>query len=183
MAKTARPMPAHQRLPTGQGAGSGADAHIRWTDGELIKHIDQRYHQRHPEAARRLLERAEAAGAAGIGHRFGDDLRQLLEDLDRHLFKEDMRLFPMMEQGGSPLITQLLDDLQRDHARHLQQLQSLQAFVQQPHPGLPEVAREAWLALRQELTCFAANLARHVQLEDDMLFPRFRIPRDPTSPP
>ncbi len=50
----------------------------------------------------------------------GEDLAGHLESmaaaLEAHMSKEEMRLFPMMEQGGRALIGHLIDDL-RQHMR------------------------------------------------------------------
>lgn len=42
-------------------------------------------------------------------------MRTIGDELEQHMFKQEMRLFPTMEQGGNTLICPLIEDLHREH--------------------------------------------------------------------
>jgi regulator of cell morphogenesis and NO signaling len=82
------------------------------------------------------------------------------------MFKEEARLFPMMEQGGNTLIVQLIDAMRAEHREHEDRVAALQARVDQlTMPGATPFSA-AFAAL-------LAELAEHVRAEDEILFPRF----------
>ena len=45
------------------------------------------------------------------------------------MFKEEMRLFPMMEQGGNTLIGLLIEDLHREHVAHEKAMNALSSLA------------------------------------------------------
>jgi hypothetical protein len=61
---------------------------------------------------------AATVEARGIDDGLVDELRAIGNALEQHMFKEEMRLFPMMEQGGNTLIGLLIEDLHREHVAH-----------------------------------------------------------------
>ena len=91
--------------------------------------------------------------------------------LEMHMFKEEMRLFPMMEQGGNTLIVHLIDDMQAEHLDHadvVAELEHRMADLVAPAGTEPDVA-----ALRAAVAKLFDDLAQHVQLEETVLFPMF----------
>jgi regulator of cell morphogenesis and NO signaling len=88
--------------------------------------------------------------------------------LEQHQFKEEMRLFPMMEQGGNTLIGHLIDDLEAEHRMHEDTMAALQAALAGWHDGGADAQ-----VLRAGLARLFADLADHVRVEDEVLFPRF----------
>ncbi|MFO1341488.1 MAG: hemerythrin domain-containing protein [Burkholderiaceae bacterium] len=143
----------------------------------LIAHIVERFHERHRRDLPRLVAAARELGPAGAG--VAAHLTAMASALEQHMFKEEMRLFPMMEQGGSPLVGLLIDDLEREHRTHeasIERLQSLLAAL--VVPAGREAAAEAVRAAAGRLV---ADLSEHVRLEDEDLFARFAAaPRSPT---
>lgn len=129
----------------------------------LIAHILERFHETHRRELPGLIAQAQAVSAP-----LGGMLAALAEGLEQHLFKEEMRLFPMMEQGGSSLIVHLIDDMQAEHERQQQELLELQALID----GEAIAARAP--ALQQGLAKLLADLREHMRVEDEVLFPRFR---------
>jgi regulator of cell morphogenesis and NO signaling len=99
------------------------------------------------------------------------DLQHWAAQLELHMFKEEMRLFPMMEQGGNTLIPRLIDDLQREHFAHGHALQAMLQRLDAMPPSCQ--AAPAWQALRSGLQAFEAALQAHIALEDGTLFPMF----------
>ncbi len=129
----------------------------------LIAHIVDRFHETHRRELPALAAQARAAGAPAAD--LAVHLVSMTEALELHMFKEEMRLFPMMEQGGSTLVGLLIDDLEREHRAHDQAIARLEALA----AALP--ATEG--ALRAGVAGFVADLGEHVRLEDEVLFPRF----------
>lgn len=134
----------------------------------LIEHILERFHEGHRRDLPPLQGQAQAAVAAGAPPALGQALDAMAQALEQHQFKEEMRLFPMMQQGGNSLIGHLLDDLEAEHRQHEQAMAALHHQLQ----AWPDTGPEAQ-ALRQGLARLFAELAEHVRVEDDLLFPRF----------
>ena len=138
---------------------------------DLVGHVLERFHEAHRRDLPRIvaLARDVEAGAGPAG--FAAPFAALAEALEMHMFKEEMRLFPMMEQGGNSLIVRLIDDMQAEHGLHGDEVAHIEALLQ----ALPAAgAGSALASLRTAWTGFLADLAEHTQLEDERLFPMFR---------
>ena len=138
---------------------------------DLVEHVLERFHEAHRRDLPRIvaLARDVEAGAGPAG--FAAPFAALAEALEMHMFKEEMRLFPMMEQGGNSLIVRLIDDMQAEHGLHGDEVAHIEALLQ----ALPAAgAGSALASLRTAWTGFLADLAEHTQLEDERLFPMFR---------
>ncbi len=127
----------------------------------LIAHILDRFHEGHRRDLAMLRPQARAASAA-----LADHLDAMAAALEHHMFKEEARLFPMMEQGGHGLLPLLIDDIEAEHRSHEEAVARLRALMEVPMPD----------ALRRGLERFVDDLAEHVRLEDAVLFRHF--PRD-----
>lgn len=140
----------------------------------LIEHIQTRFHEGHRQALPELLTLAAAVEAQGIDKGLVDALRAIGRDLEQHMFKEEMRLFPMMEQGGNTLIGRLIEDLHREHVAHEQ---GMECFRVRAHELAQAHRTDAALqALAQAVEAFADELSCHIRAEDDELFPLFCSP-------
>jgi regulator of cell morphogenesis and NO signaling len=145
----------------------------------LIEHIVTRYHEGHRRALPALLALAARVEAPGIGPGLADDLRAIGQALEQHMFKEEMRLFPMMEQGGNTLIGRLIEDLHREHVDHEAAMDSFRTRLHDSQAAC--VGEPTFLALVEGIDAFAAELAAHIRAEDSELFPLFAEPRQPAS--
>jgi regulator of cell morphogenesis and NO signaling len=136
---------------------------------ELIAHIVERFHETHRRELRKLAALASELGASGAD--LAEHLASMATALELHMFKEEMRLFPMMEQGGNALIGRLIEDLERDHRVHEQAISGLEELTAR----LSVLAERAETvdALRTGVAKLVADLRAHIRLEDDVLFPRF----------
>jgi regulator of cell morphogenesis and NO signaling len=94
--------------------------------------------------------------------------------IEQHMFKEEVRLFPMMEQGGNTLIGRLIEDVHREHVMHEHTMDEFRARLRSldrtssADPALQQLVRGV-----DEL---ATELARHIRAEDEELFPLFAVP-------
>ena len=140
----------------------------------LIEHIQTRFHDGHRRALPELMTMATAVEAQGIDKGLVDALRAIGHALEQHMFKEEMRLFPMMEQGGNTLIERLIEDLHREHVAHEQGMDCFQARVRESAQA--HRANATLQALAQAVEVFADELISHIHAEDDELFPLFCAP-------
>jgi regulator of cell morphogenesis and NO signaling len=147
----------------------------------LIDQIMRRFHDGHREQFPRLLVLADGLPAAGPTEGLAADVQRLVDALEQHMFKEEMRLFPMMVQGGHTLIEQLIDDLQAEHAEQDAALAALRSRLQALAVG--EEAAAALPRLLQGVEQLAAELELHVQAEDRQLFPMFQRRRPVAGSP
>jgi regulator of cell morphogenesis and NO signaling len=141
------------------------------TAAELIAHILARFHETHRRELPEILRLAAELEAGGATPGLLDQLAAMAEALDSHMFKEEMRLFPMMEQGGNTLIGHLIDDMHEEHLAHRAEMARLESLL----ASLP-VAAEQMAPLRAALGKLFADLVEHIHAEDDVLFPMFIEP-------
>jgi regulator of cell morphogenesis and NO signaling len=135
---------------------------------ELIAHVLDRYHETHRRELPQILQLARELQARGAPPAVADHPDAMAKALESHMFKEEMRLFPMIEQGGNTLIGHLIADMHAEHLEHCEataRLQALLAGLRAP-PGAE--AEEA--ALRAAVAKLLDDLAQHMQLEDQILF-------------
>lgn len=135
----------------------------------LIAYILERFHETHRRELPDLVALAQALH--GPGAEVAEQLESMGQALEMHMFKEEVRLFPMMEQGGNSLIGHLIDDMSREHRAHDEQIEllgSLVATLQSPPSGEATLA-----ALRVGVARLIDDLHLHMRIEDDVLFPPF----------
>ncbi len=142
----------------------------------LIDHIQTRYHQTHrqqlPELAA-LSRRVETVHAdhpevpAGLA----DLLEQMIGDMEVHMKKEELILFPAMRNQAAGGLGAPISQMRHDHDDHDRTLQHVHALTGGCIP--PEDACQTWQALYAGLAQFKADLTAHIHLENNILFPRF----------
>lgn len=144
--------------------------------GELTRFIEERYHARHrtdlPEAAA-LAERVEQV------HRDTPDVpqglamlvRQMIGELEVHMKKEELILFPAIRRGGMPGIENPIAMMRTDHDDHAIEVGRIRALTK----GfiLPSYACGTWRLLYARLADFVSDLEEHIRLENEVLFPHF----------
>lgn len=132
----------------------------------LIERILETYHEPH---RRELPELVRLAGELGL-EAVAADLAELEELLELHMFKEEMRLFPMMQQGSSGLLGHLVEDMMDEH-RAIEALAGPLAatLAERCPPGCGGTAE----ALGDLARHFFSELHAHASLEDETLFAPF----------
>ncbi len=165
-------------MPAGMRTASTPDIVARAS--ALIELIQTRYHEGHRRALVDLL--ADAAEVEALGGEAGivDALQGFAKALEQHMFKEEMRLFPMMEQGGNTLIRHLIEDMDREHREHEQALRRLQTSLHaMPPAATADAARHR---LVEGFDRLAAELSDHIRTEDELLFALFAPPAAAGAP-
>ncbi|MEQ8816881.1 MAG: hemerythrin domain-containing protein [Thalassobaculum sp.] len=145
----------------------------------LIAHIVQRYHEAHrrelPELVR-LSSRVEAVHRdhPSVPGGLADALERLSGDLGSHMAKEEAALFPLMLDGGHPMIAHPIAQMRHEHDDHGAAIGEIReicrGFV------LPADACRSWRTLYAGAEKLVVDLAEHVLLENGVLFPRFEAP-------
>lgn len=144
----------------------------------LTGHIEQRFHARHREQLPELVALAakvEAVHAAApdVPQGLAAALRQLLAELDMHMRKEELVLFPAMRSGGMPGIEHPIAAMRAEHDDHVRELAAIRRMAGEL--VLPADACRTWTALYQGLGEFLADFEEHVRTENEVLFPLFEI--------
>lgn len=142
----------------------------------LTRHIETRFHAAHRQ---QLPELARLADLVETVH-FSDEtvprgLAELLSrlggEIEVHMKKEELILFPMIRKGGAPGIDQPIAAMRADHDDHGDEIAQIRNLTDDL--TLPEGACRTWMALYDGLGRFVADLEEHIRLENEMLFPQF----------
>lgn len=142
----------------------------------LTHHIVTRYHARHREQLPML---ASMAGQVEDVH-FGDDgvpdglsvlLQQMIGEMEVHMKKEELILFPAIRRGGMPGIEQPITAMRADHAGHDSDVAAIRLLT--ANLTLPDGACSTWTRLYDGLAEFIEDLTEHMRLENEVLFPQF----------
>ena len=137
----------------------------------LVEHVLERYHEAHRRELPAIVRMARELESGGASPALADDIDAMARALEMHMFKEEMRLFPMMEQGGNTLIAHLIDDMQAEHEAHTLAVAGIRRRLADLTP--PPGAESGAGALRQALERLFDDLEAHMQVEDEVLFPMF----------
>lgn len=152
----------------------------------LIAHILERYHAVHRRELPELLLLAEKVEAAHAGHAevpagLASLLAQVAWEMESHLQKEEQILFPIMQDGGHPMIGHPIMAMRHEHDSHGDNLRRIEALTHDFQP--PADACTSWIALYAGLKKFADDLMMHIHLENNVLFPMWgEFGDDPFAP-
>jgi regulator of cell morphogenesis and NO signaling len=141
----------------------------------LIEHILARYHAPHRAALADLIplatrvESVHDDAPAGLARR----LEALRAELESHMMKEENVLFPMMLRGGHPMIGAPIGVMRHEHDEAAALIDEIRGET--GGFALPEGACGSWTRLYTGLDRLARDLAEHIRLENDVLFPRFEL--------
>jgi regulator of cell morphogenesis and NO signaling len=154
------------------GAGAAAPA----DSPTLIDHILTRYHETHRRELVELIKLARKVEAVHADHPraprgLADLLAQVQGELEVHMKKEELILFPAMKAGAFGRLDAPIGQMRLDHDDHGARLRQIEAMTNDFSP--PEGACRSWCALYAGAKKFADDVMEHVALENNVLFPRF----------
>ena len=143
---------------------------------DLTRHIETRYHARHREqlpALAAMAERVEDvhAGDQDVPHGLAVLLHRMIGEMEVHMKKEELILFPAIRRGGMPGIEHPIAVMRADHAAHDREAEDILRLT--ANLSLPDGACGTWTRLYRGLAEFIADLTEHMRLENDVLFPQF----------
>ena len=144
--------------------------------GALTRYIEERYHARHRMQLPPLVAMAEMVedlhlGDAGVPDGLADLLRRMIGEMEVHMKKEELILFPAIRRGGMPGIENPIAVMRADHDSHDHEVAEIRRLTHDL--TLPEGACRTWTALYQGLAAFLNDLHEHIRLENEVLFPQF----------
>jgi len=144
--------------------------------GALIDHILARYHETHrAELAqlRPLAEKVEAVHADDNQAPKGlsQALASLAQEMEDHMAKEEMILFPAMRMGGGRGIEHPIAVMRAEHDDHAGSIALIRRITGNLTP--PDHACGSWRALYAGTEKLLDDLGAHIALENNVLFPRF----------
>lgn len=144
---------------------------------ELIDLIKTRYHAAHRREVPELIRLARRVEAVHKDHpKLPRGMAALLErmsgELEVHMKKEELILFPMMRRGGHPMIAQPIAVMLAEHDDHGATLRGLEALTNDF--AAPDDACPTWRALYVGARKLADDLMEHIHTENNVLFPRFQ---------
>ncbi len=143
---------------------------------DLIDHILARYHEVHrrelPELCA-LAQRVEEVHAAHPARPTGLAalVATIQADMESHMQKEEQVLFPLMRDGGHPMIAHPIAMMRHEHDEHAANLAAMAKITNDL--TLPAEACGTWRALYAGLAKLSADLETHIRIENEILFPRF----------
>ena len=152
-----------------------AQADAPSTTVELIDHILSRYHEVHRRELKELVRLARKvervhAGNPAVPRGLADLLDETARELEQHMGKEELILFPAMARAMPGLDAPIarMRHEHDDHGRTLQELETLTSGF-----AVPAGACRTWQALYAGASKLADDLKQHIHLENNVLFPRF----------
>lgn len=159
--------------------GDVADETAPKKTAPLIDHILARYHETHrrelPELVRlaRLVEKVHA-GKANVPNGLADLLERMAAELEQHMRKEEMILFPAMKlQADGLRLDAPIACMRHEHDGHGEHLREIDALTN--GITVPAGACRTWQALYAGLAKLNEDLMQHIHLENNVLFPRFSV--------
>lgn len=143
---------------------------------QLIDHVLSRYHKVHRQQLPELIRMARRVEAVHRDHPLvpqglANHLETMEQELLDHMAKEEQVLFPLLKQGGHPMVIHPIGMMRHEHVSHGAQLERLAALAHQHQP--PAGACNTWQALYAGTARLAEDLVDHIHLENNVLFPLF----------
>jgi regulator of cell morphogenesis and NO signaling len=144
--------------------------------GALIDHILTRFHETHRADLASLLPLAERVervhdGDPDAPRGLARALAILARDMEDHMTKEEMILFPAMRKGGAPGIEHPIAVMRADHDDHAENVAMIRQITGNLTP--PDHACGSWRSLYGGTAALLDDLTAHIALENNVLFPRF----------
>lgn len=142
----------------------------------LTNHIYTRYHEVHRQQVPELIALARKveqvhAGKPGVPAGLADALQGAIGELEVHMRKEELILFPAMRRQDAGPLDGPISQMRHDHLDHgalLERMAELTDDFTAP-PG----ACGTWRALYAGAAQFRDDLIEHIHIENNILFPRF----------
>lgn len=146
---------------------------------ELIDYILENFHAVHrqelPELIR-LADKVERVHADNPDCPKGltAHLMHMAQELEAHMQKEEMILFPMIKQGAGSMVMGPIGVMRHEHDDHgaaLAELERITSGIQHP-----KGACNTWRALYLGLQKLRHDLMEHIHLENNLLFVKVEEP-------
>ena len=146
------------------------------TAAELTTYIEGRFHARHREQLpelKSLSAKVEAVHAESphVPAGLADLLADMIGELEMHMKKEELVLFPAIRQGHGAYMGHPISAMRADHDDHLRAIMKIRSLTNDM--TLPEHACGTWQRLYEGLDEFLVDIEEHIRIENDILFQQF----------
>lgn len=146
------------------------------SDTQLVEHLLVRYHAVHREQLPELIRLARRVehvhgDREDCPHGLADHLEAMAQELDSHMRKEEMVLFPMITRGQGGMASMPISAMRSEHDDHGTELRRLAELTH--NITSPRDACTTWRALYTGLRSFRDDLIAHIHTENNILFERF----------
>jgi regulator of cell morphogenesis and NO signaling len=146
------------------------------SDTQLVEHLLVRYHAVHREQLPELIRLARRVehvhgDREDCPHGLADHLEAMAQELDSHMRKEEMVLFPMITRGQGGMASMPISAMRSEHDDHGTELRRLAELTH--NITTPRDACTTWRALYTGLRSFRDDLIAHIHTENNILFERF----------
>lgn len=143
---------------------------------KLTRYIETRYHARHRQQLPGLVRLAEMVEDLhcdddGVPKGLAGLLARMLGEMEVHMKKEELILFPAIRRGGGPGLQDPIAAMRADHDNHERELDQIRRLTHDM--TLPAGACTSWGTLYAGVAEFIDDLTEHIRLENDVLFPQF----------
>ncbi|GHF74069.1 hemerythrin domain-containing protein [Seohaeicola zhoushanensis] len=141
----------------------------------LTRFIETEFHARHRAQLLELValsEKVEAlhAGEPKVPAGLGQLLCRMVEELEVHMKKEELILFPAIRRNAA-LLDPLIAEVRADHDDHKAEVGQIMRLTD--HQALAKGACRRWMQLYAGIGAFLDDLLEHIRLENEVLFPHF----------
>lgn len=179
--RTAGVDPAQVARELDEEAARGRGA-LRWetqSTVDLIEHVETHYHAALRRDVPPLIEAARKvervhADKAAVPRGLADTLAAFWTEMQDHMRKEEIVLFPRLVRGGAggagfavAVPIRMMEAEHDHHAIHLARIRELTGQLE-----TPPHACATWRALYAGLRTLEAELMEHIHLENNVLFAR-----------
>jgi len=142
---------------------------------EIVQFVVSRYHEDLRKRIPELILMAEKVESVHRDHPLCPQglsalLKQLNQDLNMHMMKEENVLFPLLSSGRGRMALMPIKVMTLEHEEHAHHLEKLHQQTKDFHA--PEGACTTWRTLYNGLQDLEKELLEHIHLENDILFPR-----------
>jgi regulator of cell morphogenesis and NO signaling len=175
----ARDPGTHRHEEDEMTTSTAGDKSDKWEEASLdalVQFIEHTYHEPLKESLPRLLAWSEAVVNAHGSftdepvQRLRDTVGELAEELLAHMAKEEQVLFPWILEGNGRTAGGPIRVMQAEHDSAGRQLAAIRSLTS--NFRIPEGACQTWSALIRELQQLDEDLRQHIDLENNVLFPR-----------
>ncbi len=120
-----------------------------------------------------LAQKVESVHASkeDCPHGLAQHLQALLQELEGHMRKEEMVLFPLISRGQGAMAAMPINVMRMEHEDHNAELVRLAELTH--NITEPAGACTTWRRLYQGLREFRDDLLAHIDTENNVLFERF----------
>ena len=148
----------------------------QFSDEALAELVLSRYHAVHREQLPELIRLASRVEQVhgdreGCPHGLAEHLNTMAQELESHMRKEEMVLFPLIVRGQGARAGMPIGVMRAEHDEHGAALQRLYELTNDI--TLPRGACTTWHALYAGLKAFRDDLVTHIHIENNILFERF----------